>query len=266
MANNIISMETLKEESIRIYSGMMIRYPDYPPKCVTYEPVDGKEVEKALKFNGCYNMSYMSISFVTDNQVFVTAYSYLALRSLKAAGFRQEEFCGSYFAYSDVTFPKEEEEKWNFILDKAHQANVDDFSEECERYCDARHIGNIREETLRNCFEVPRLGAVITMQQPGFRAHYYVMKPVLTETFVPRLEYNSIRNLGRFCNNYGRIVFTYRNGKTYVAKGTKILKELEEAGYTEIAFPARNLLTGLPDKYWRFEDPNLNERWKSITE
>ena len=153
--------------------------------------------------------------------------------------------------FSNGDYPKAEERKWNILRERASKAYQDDFEQDCAAFCDERHIGGvISDETLRNCFEIPSSGVDVK------NSYYKTCYP-------PIIKDNAFNNdvedkLGRFCANNGKVVFTYRNGKTYVAKGYKIISELRNAGYIEsgLFVPFSNGETIL--------DPILKERWESI--
>lgn len=169
------------------------------------------------------------------------------MRSLRSAGFCEKYF---YVPFSNGDYPKAEQFKWNAIREKARQSYKEDFVSDCEAYCDERHIGTISEETLDNCFEMPENG--VRVKHLYFEDTYY---PIMNQSCLDcRCD-----NLGHFCSNNGRVVFVYRNGKTYVAKGYKILDELRVAGYTKsgLFVPFSN--------GEQIQDCVLKARWESIT-
>lgn len=242
MANNIIAMDSLKKGAVRVYEGMTV--------------VQMAGLEEALhisnlqsKFNGCFAMNNSTICFVDDHEVFVTYYTELAYRSLIHAGLK---YCGSdfYVPFSNGDYPKEEEAKWNDLFQKARQRRKEEFFENCCAYCDEYHIGELSDEVLSNCLEIPF---------SGFRVKnlYYESWcwPVITH---PCLDSYSAEKLGSFCFNNGRVVFVYRNGKTYVTKGYGILDELRVAGYTK-----SDLFVPLSNGE-EIIDPHYKKLWESI--
>lgn len=239
MANNIIAMDSLKEESVRVYTGMIVVSPQ-----VSQEEVLNIS-ELVPKFNGCYAIKNSTVCFISDNEVFVTPYTRITIRFLSSAGFCEKNF-GVPFSNGD--YPKSEQFKWNSLREKARE---EDFVEDCVSYCDEHRIGTIREKTLRNCFEMPSAG--VKVKHRDIEDCYY---PAIKSNC---LDCNAVGRIGHFCTNKGKVVFVYRNGKTYVAKGYKILKELRAAGYTEsgLFVPFSN--------GEEIQDPVLNARWKSIT-
>lgn len=242
MANNIISaMDSLKEGAVRVYSGMITVFPQFSQEEVL------NISELAPKFNGCYATNNSTVCFVSDNEVFVTPYTRIAMRSLRSAGFCEKYF---YVPFSNGDYPKSEQIKWESLREKARQSYAGDFVEDCISYCDEHHIGTISDETLRNCFEMPSTG--VKVKRLYFEDCYY---PIINSTCFDCIAADCI---GRFCTNNGKVVFVYRNGKTYVAKGYKILKELRAAGYTEsgLFVPFSN--------GEQIQDDVLNARWESI--
>ncbi len=246
MANNIIammdSMDSLKKEgAVRVYSGMTIVSPHK----------EGALDVSGLtpKFNGCYATNNSTVCFVSGNEVFVTPYTRTAMRTLRSAGFCEEYF---YVPFSNGDYPKLEQFKWNALRENARQSYKADFVSDCKAYCNDRHIYAISAETLANCFEMPEKG-VWVVRYPYFKDCYY---PIINSACFDCIAADRI---GHFCTNNGKVVFTYRNGKTYVTKGYKILKELRAAGYTESGFfvPFSN--------GEEIQDGALRKLWDSIT-
>lgn len=242
MANNIVTMNTLKEEAVRVYAGMIAVFPQLAQE----EALNISEL--APKFNGCYATNNSTVCFVSDNEVFVTPFTRFAMRCLHSAGYSEKHF---YVPFSNGDYPKSEQFKWNSLREKALQSYEEDFVEDCASYCDKHHIGTISDETLQNCFEMPATGVVV--KHHHFEDCYY---PIIKSDCFDCIAADRI---GHFCANNGRVVFVYRNGKTYVAKGYKILNELRAAGYTELGLfvPFSN--------GEQIQDYDLKVRWESIT-
>lgn len=242
MANNIIAMDSLKEEAVRVYSGMIAVFPQFAQE----EALNISEL--VPKFNGCYATNNSTVCFVSDNEVFVIPSTRITMRSLRSAGFCEKRF---YVPFSNWDYPKAEQFKWNSLREKAHQSRKEEFASDCEAYCDERHIGTISEETLANCFEMPENGVMV--KHFCFDDCYY---PIINTTCFDSIV---IDRIGHFCTNNGKVVFVYRNGKTYVAKGYEILNELRAAGYTKsgLFVPFSN--------GEQIQDCVLKARWESIT-
>lgn len=242
MTNNINAMNSLKEGAVRVYSGMITVFSQFMHE----EALNISEL--VPEFNGCYATNNSTICFVSDNAVFVTPYTRNAMHILLSAGFRKKYFS---VPFSNWDYPKSEQNKWNTLLENARQSYKADFISDCEAYCDERHIGSISEITLANCFEMPENG--VWVKHPYFEDIYY---PIMNQSF---LDYRC-ENLGHFCCNNGCVVFVYRNGKTYVAKGDKILNELCAAGYTksDLFVPFSN--------GEQIQDCVLKSRWESIAQ
>ena len=239
--NNIIAMDSLKEGAVRVYSGMIAVFPQFAQE----EALNISEL--APKFNGCYATNNSTVCFVSDNEVFVTPYTRVTMRSLHNAGFCEKYF---YVPFSNGDYPKSEQFKWNSLCERARQSYAEDFVEDCVSYCDEHHIGIISEETLGNCFEMPATG--VKVKHLYFEDCYY---PIISSC----LDCTAADQIGTFCTNNGRVVFVYRDGKTYVTKGYKILSELRAAGYKE---------NGLFVPFSNGEeivDPVLKAAWDKIT-
>lgn len=243
--NNTIfsSMESLKKEgSIRVYTGMTVVFPQYSKE----ETLNICEL--APKFNGCYATNNSTVCFVSENEIFVTPYTRAALRTLRSAEFREDYF---YVPFSNWDYPHTEQFKWHSLREAAKQCQGEDFVEDCVAYCDSHHIGTISDETLKNCFEMPYAG--VAVKHLYYETRYY---PIIQSTC---LDCIAAERIGKYCTNNGRVVFVYRDGKTYVAKGYKILSELREAGYTE---------SGLFVPFSNGEqivDSSLRSKWESLS-
>lgn len=237
-----INMDSLKADSVRVYLGMLVVFPQFSQE----ETLNVSGL--APKFNRCFAMNNSTVCFVSDNEVFVTPYTRSVIRCLRSAGFREESF---YVPFSNGDYPKTEQVKWNSLREKARKSYADDFVEDCLAYCDAHHIGAINDETLRNCFQMPATG--VKVKHLYFENCYY---PIINSNC---LDCVAVDRIGKYCTNNGRVVFVYRDGKTYVTKGYKILAELRAAGYTEsglfVPFSNGEVI----------QNPVLRARWESIT-
>jgi len=209
-------METLKKDSIRIYPGMVAIFPQFKQE----ETLN--LMEMAPKFNGRYATNNSTVCYVADGEIFATPYTRFALSTLRNAGFSRSEF---YVPFSKGDYPKFEQDQWNILREKARKTYEEDFISDCNKFCDEHYIGCISDKSLKNCFQMPVSG--VRVKRFGFEDCYY---PVISSTC---LDYVASERIGKFCCNNGRVVFVYRDGKTYVTKGYKVLSELRAAGYKE---------------------------------
>lgn len=202
----------------------------------------------ATKFNGCYAVNNSTLAYVHENLLYITPYTRAAIRILTVCGFEKEEF---FVPYSDGdSFPKVKESQWKKLLKMANKQYEEEFLEDCATYCDVHDIGKIDSRILKNCFVIPKNG--IKIKTPFYEDMYY---PIISESM---FNAESIDKLGKYFSNNGRVVFVYRDGKTYVTKGYKIIDYLEAAGYREsgLFVPFSNGETII--------DPNLAKKWNKI--
>ena len=243
MANKNIGIEKiLEEEALQVYSGMTVVWPQYGSE-------EALNLEQHPKFPGRYAMNNSTVCAVTfEGKIFVAPYTRIMMDALNAAGFISANF---YVPFSNWDYPKFEKEKWEALQNKANEARKQAFIYDCNEYCDKHGIGEISDETLKNCFQMPAEG--VAVKHIYFDNTYY---PQLNTTC---LDYVAIEKLGKFCGNNGRVVFVYRDGKTYVTKGYRIMEELRMAGYEEAGLfvPFSNGET--------IQDPILKARWDEIT-
>ena len=240
-AKKNLTMDSLKEGAIRIYPGMIDVYPQFSEEHLL------KVSDLEPKFNGCYATNNSTVAFISDNEMYVTPVTRAIRNLLISEGFRNEYF---YVPFSNGDYPKAEQAKWNSLREKAGIEHQREFLEDCFSYCDKHNIGSIKEETLKNCFEMPATG--VKIKRFGYEDTYY---PLINSMCFDCI---ACQYIGKFCTNNGKVIFAYRNGKTYVAKGYGILTELRAAGYTEsgIFVPFSN--------GEQIIDSGLRVRWESI--
>lgn len=240
MANTYANLKELINESVHVTSGMIAVYPQFQ----TEEVLDSSWTPK---FNGCYATNNSTVAFVNENELFVTPITRAAMKVLNEADFSRGFF---YVPFSNWDYPKAEEKKWRRLQEKANEDREDEFIENCAKYCDMHHIGSIDEDILKNCFIMPATG--VPVKHLHFENVYY---PAITSRYLGCTE---TERLGTYCANNGKVVFVYRDGKTYVTKGYRVIEALREAGYKEkgIFVPFSNGETIM--------DPYLANKWEQI--
>ena len=242
MANNI-TLNSLKEDAIQVYNGMITVFPQFS----TEKTLNISEM--VPKFNGCYAMNNSTVCFISENKAYVIPYTRNVMNVLHSEGFKKEYF---YVPFSNWDFPKSEPSKWENLKERARETYKQEFVDDCISFCDENNIGSISEETLQNCFEMPSTG--VEVKHPYFENCYF---PIINSNSFDCVAADKI---GHFCTNNGKVVFVYRNGKTYVAKSSKVVKELIEAGYRECSD------FFVPFSNWEvILDPVLRKRWETIT-
>lgn len=241
MANNYTIKELVNKDSIRIYDGMAVIWPQSKKEeTINFD---------VATFNGSYALNNGTLAFVIDNTLYVTPYTSLAISTLKYAGMRESNF---HVPFSNGDYPKKEEGKWRVLCRKALKRREEEkFVEDCIKYCDAHNIGAISVKTLENCFQIPATG--VKVKNHNYDNCYY---PIINYCCLDSL---AIDEIGTYCSNNGRVVFVYRDGHTYVTKGYKIIQELREAGYKE-----RDMFVPFSNGEV-IQDYILKERWDSIS-
>lgn len=213
-------MDNLKKNSQLIYPGIVVMYHKG-----TEDQLDMSEV--ASKFNGQYSTNNSTIAYIDDFQVFVTPFTRQAFETLQYAGFKG---CSSnfYVPFSNGDIPKLEAAEWEQLRKAARQSYRIDFTDDCGNWCDEHHIGRISEKSLAACFRMPEAG--VPIKNRSYEDWYY---PVCTHE---SMDSTVTVKLGKYCTNNGVCVFVYRDGATYVAKGSGILKELNAANFNKADF------------------------------
>jgi len=210
---NYLSMQELINDSIAISTP--IRVTHYFGQEEIYTP-------DVAKFNGCYASNNSTLAYVDNSILYVTPFTMTALMCLKEHNFTSNSF---YVPFSNGDYPTDQKAQWEKLRKMAQENHEEAFIEECISYCDNNGIGELPAEELSKCFQIPKMG--IRTQRYGIESTYH---PLITSTIFDCI---SIQRIGKFCYNNGKVVFVYRDGKTYVAKGYKILDFLRNAGYEQ---------------------------------
>ena len=236
--NNISDVEKM---AIKAINGMLVVWPQS-------NTIEGLEIAGMVPtFNGCYAVNNATVCFVNNDKVFVIPYMKEVMEILQANGFAEKHF---YVPFSNWDYPKFEQKEWEDLQNEAKEAWRNAFVDDCKEYCASKGIKAISEATLAKCFKMPENG--VEVEHIYFKTTYY---PVITSTV---LDCVAIDKLGTYTMNNGKVVFVYIDGKTYVAKGYKIVNELREAGYKEgelfVPFSNGEAIV----------DPFLQKKWDDI--
>lgn len=215
MAN--YTMENLKQDSIRVYDGMVTVYPQFGEEdCISLSDV--------ATFNGRYASNNGTLAFAENNEFFVTPVTRRAYKALREAGFTEGYF---FVPFSNWDYPKEKKDKkrWEELRSMQVKLQKEYFAQDCIKYCDEYNIDALDDETLSRCFVIPEGG--VEVKHPHYATKTYpAINQTCFDTTIPG-------RIGRFATNNGRVVFTYRDGTTRVTRGYWILKLLRAAGYKE---------------------------------
>ncbi len=213
---NVCTMETLITNSIRVTPGMVAVFPQYADESI----INVSEI--VPKFSGCFATNNSTVAFIYNDEFYATPYTRNVMRTLRENGFREAYF---YVPFSNWDYPKNYRWKWENLREKAQESWHQDFVSDCIDYCEKKGIGKLSEEVLQKCFEMPSSGVKVT--------HLYFETTYYPEINNDCLDCVAADKLGTFNTNNGRVVFVYCDGRTFVAKGYKILSELRAAGYKE---------------------------------
>lgn len=205
------TLEQLINDSVQVYTGMIAVWPQY-------------EKEETIDFDiATFNRSYASnngiLAFVTDGKLYVTPSTRRAYAAL--SGFSQKYF---YVPFSNGDYPKNEQYRWNQLRAMQDSQLKECFIQDCIDYCEEHHIGELDDDTLARCLELPASGVHVK------HAYYEeVIYPTFAGHFFDCFHLQEM--LGTYCTNNGRVAFIYRDGRTFVTKDYEILKALRATGY-----------------------------------
>ena len=203
--------------------------------------------ELVPQYNGFYSIRNKTVCFISNNEIYVTPYTRSVLKTLKVYGFTEANFI---VPFENGDYPKFERFKWKNLREKAALTYIKDFEEDCLAYSKAHNIGKISSAFLKNSLEIPSTG--IRVSHSLYDLCYC---PIIAGY---NFDFVAINNIGKFCANNDKVIFVYRNGKTYVTKGYKIIPELLDAGYKEGYF---SVPFGKGEKIL---DPVIRDKWESI--
>ena len=212
-------MKQLKENSILINRTIYVCRPGQEDGSKLLDMTD-----ICLQFNGAYCTNNSTIAFITNEGVYVTPYTSQAMMTLLKNGFIHEQF---HVPFSDGDYPKYQKEKWDRLRDAAAEKQYFEYETECADWCDMQGVKPLSDRRMENCYQIPRDG--VSVRKFNYETVYY---PICDEPF---LSYITIHKLGQFCSHNDIVVFTYRDGHTYVTKGYSIIDDLIASGYKETA-------------------------------
>lgn len=272
MAHITMALMALMENgSVEAKSGSFV----VCPKICRREILDVSELVR--NFSGCYAVKDLTLAFVCEGKVFVSPNTHKVREIMRDACFQQKNF---YVPFSsEGEYPLEEERKWRILQDDMRQVQEMEFVKECEAFCEKVGIGKLSDEILKDCLEVPKQGIPFNREFEVSAQFFPVLgmmgvlpletsekqSKVFEGVYLPEIKieesaFNLIiaHKLGKFYTNKGKIVFVYRNGKTYISKFYHVGKALEAAGYTEapmfVPFANGEIIT----------DPELKAKWDSL--
>lgn len=211
------AIDEIRNKAVRLYEGMVV----VRPQLFAQTYISLKDVNPAEK-DRVYAINNSTIVFSYNEGIFVMPYTRTTVEILKGAGLKEDYLM---VPFSNWDYPMYEKTKWELLRVKARETCKQEFAEDCKQYCDERGFGELSNDVLDNCFEIPRTG--MKVKNVFYESTCYPLADMEVMNWI------SIRYIGKYSYNNGKVVFIYRNGKTYVAKGYGILEKLKKAGYKE---------------------------------
>ena len=208
-------MQELKENSVMITSGMTAFY----EKLGFQEPIDTSFIQRYHP--GHYSVENNTICFVTkDEEVFVTPFTRQAVSTLARHGYAEDYF---YVPFAQGDIPKEQRTRWAELREKAEKSYFRDYVSDCIKWSDRRCMKKLSRDILRCCMMMPDNG--IRVKKDTDEDIYY---PLCNQR---RLDTDTAKKIGKYNKHNEVVVFVYRDGRTFLARGNWILRLLKEAGY-----------------------------------
>ena len=213
-------MKHLKEMSLKVYPGMEIFWP-------TTGIVDSIDMTLVVRKFGKQKVyaigeNHRAICYLYNGETYVTPYVRAIIGMLESSGYRRESF---YVPFDFYEVPRRQQEEWKQLCRLAAETYRYDFVNDCEHWSNEHGVKRLSHSILRKCFEIPEDGMIVRHATFDER-----ISPVLNQS-KPDPMMSSY--LGRYSFYRGLVVFVYRNGKTYVAKGYGLIRRLRHAGYKD---------------------------------
>ena len=234
-------MKQLKQNSIHVADILTVCWPQYGE--------GGASIDMSIikaKYNNTYCINKSTICFIVDGEVYITPYTRMAIVTIQNAGLDEQSF---YVPLSNGDLPKNEKEKWAHLCDLAHKAACLDYEDDCTQWCNRRSIGSLHEKALNRCLKIPHDGVRISGESSSS-----VFYPICNEE---KIDFSVLSKLGSYNADDDKVVFIYRDGHTYVAKGDWIVHELNAAGFKadeDLPIPLK--------KGEKIADPYLAKKWE----
>ena len=238
-------MKELMTNSIHISDSICVCWPQYGED--KEELIDIAHIRS--KFNDAYNVNNSTICYIVNHNVYVTPYTNAAIATLEKAGLTRQLF---YVPLSNWDYPKDEDlrTKWFHLRELARESFLRDYEMNCRKWCDEFGIKELSKATMARCMRIPQEG--IPIKTPYYESFCY---PACNEFCTNRIVFD---RLGRYCMNNGIVLFVYRDGHSYLAKGCKIIDELIDAGYVK-----SDLFVPLSNGE-QISDSELASQWEQI--
>jgi len=238
-------MEKLVENSVRLYSGIIIVYPQF------YNKEEELHVsDLAPEYDGMFNTNNSTVAYCFQNEFYCTPITREALETLRANGFIKGDLP---VPLSNWDYPKDQKAKWDELKERAKEDRKAAFTDECISYSKKHGIGALPKEILGKCLEMPDKGIMVLYKRaklPFKQTYFPILRPILDVTAVERI--------GRYNESNGVIAFIYQNGKTMLARDSSIIADLKAAGYREAA------ITVPLSEDVEIIDPDIKARWESL--
>ena len=216
----ITTLEKLKEVAIAIKEDLTIYLPELNEE-KELKPQTNSTLKKLEKG---YRVGNGTITFVSENVQYAIPYMRQVIEILVENGFKQKYMIKVPFSKSK--YPTESKEQWEELIKMAEECCLQEFIDDCNKFCDEHEFGIIKDELIEKCFEIPKFG-VHVREASGEDIYYY---PAIIRSY---LDYTAVEKLGKYSIKNGVVAFVYRNGKTYVTPNQKVLEAIRKADFIE---------------------------------
>lgn len=234
------TLKELKENSLKLYDGMVVVYPQFHQEDIFM-------LEGEPKFDGCYYaINNSTVIYAENDDYYVCPWSRSAMTVLQEAGFEERNF---YVPFSNWDYPKNEEETWQHLRERARHEAEYNFLQDCIAYSNKHRIDTLPDEIMDNCMVIPASG--IEVKKDKFDDRIY---PLLT-----CFDCTVNHKIATFNENNGVVVFIYYDGQTYITKGYGIIPILKKRGYRK----NEALFVPLSNRE-EILDPTIKQKWDSI--
>ena len=182
--------------------------------------VDTFSTDKYAKYPHTYCVKKQTVVFVDCSlNVYVTPYTRKTMAILNGNGFLKANY---YVPFKGIDFPTDHEFFWRNLLKEAFLQRDEEFFEDCRKHSNLYGFGELNEDDLLECLEVPYEGAIIESRSFFLRVYPMAFDFLICKNFIGTYDWYA-----------GVWIFIHFDGKTYITMSREIIAKLMKVGYVK---------------------------------
>ena len=210
------NLNQLMKHSLRLKGNICETHPNRIIEGKDY--VDTFSTDKYAKYPHTYCLKKQTVVFVDCSlNVFVTPYTRKTMAILNGNGFLKANY---YVPFKGLDYPTDHEYFWRNLLIEAFEQRDEEFFEDCRKHSSLHGFGELNEEDLMECLEIPYEGAFVETRS------------FFTRVYPMAYDFSTCKNfIGTFDCFNGYWIFVYFDGKTYITRSKDVIAKLKKVGY-----------------------------------